>query len=110
MALKHASFMDVIDLHPEPEEPAATGSVSLLKQHNLQLMRLVLAAGHSLPQHSVSGDITIQCLSGELSVETPEHSVTLRSGQLVAVEGSTPHAVHAQSDATLLLTLILPST
>lgn len=110
MALKHANFMDVINLHPEPSEPAAAGSVSLLKQSRLQLMRLMLASGQSLPQHAVPGDLTIQCLSGTLTVETPQRSAMLNAGQLLALEGGTPHTVHAQSDAALLLTLLLPES
>lgn len=107
MALKHANFMDVVDLSPGPHEPAAAGSVSLLKQEHLQLMRLVLSAGQTLPEHTVPGDLTLQCLSGTVSVSTPQRTAALEAGQLVALEGGTPHSVHARSAAVVLLTLVL---
>ncbi len=107
MALPHAQPLDVIDVRPLGTGLPGAVTTSLLKTPALQLMRLVLRAGHGLPQHSVSGAITIQCLEGEAAVTTPSRTCELRAGQLVMLTGSEPHAVKAITDASLLVTVLL---
>ena len=107
MALPHAQPLDVIDVRPLDAGLQAAVTTSLLKTPALQLMRLVLRAGHGLPQHSVSGAITIHCLEGEAAVTTPSRHCELRPGHLVMLSGSEPHAVKATTDASLLVTVLL---
>ena len=107
MALPHAQPLDVIDVRPLGAGLQAALTTSLLKTPALQLMRLVLRAGHGLPQHSVPGAITIHCLEGEAAVTTPSRTSDLRAGQLVMLSGSEPHAVKAVTDASLLVTVLL---
>lgn len=106
MALQHARFLEVIDLiAPEPIGSSSISS-SLLKSEQMQLMRLVLPAGHGLPEHHVAGEITIHCLSGDASVVTPRAEHRLKAGQLIALPASEPHAVHAHEASALLVTVV----
>ena len=107
MALPHAQPLDVIDVRPLDAALSAAVTTSLLKTPALQLMRLVLRAGHGLPEHSVPGALTIQCLEGEAAVSTPSRNCGLRAGQLVMLTGGEPHAVKAITDASLLVTVLL---
>ena len=107
MALPHAQPLDVIDVRPLAADLQGAVTTSLLKVQSLQLMRLVLRAGHGLPEHSVPGAITIHCLEGAAVVSTPSRSCQLRAGQLVMLDGGEPHAVNAISDASLLVTVLL---
>lgn len=107
MALPHAHPLDVIDVRPLAADLADAVTTSLLKTPALQLMRLVLRAGHGLPEHSVPGAITIHCLEGEAAVTTPTRTCDLRAGQLVMLTGSELHAVTAITDASLLVTVLL---
>lgn len=106
VALQHARFLEVIDLlAPEPIGSSSISS-SLLKTEQMQLLRLVLPAGHALPEHHVAGEITIHCLSGDASVVTPRAEHRLTMGQLIALAGSEPHAVRAHDASTLLVTVV----
>ena len=107
MALRHAIPLEVIDIRPLGPALAEAVTTSLLKTPALQLMRVVLTAGQGLPQHSVKGAITVQCLEGEAVVTTPNVTCTLRAGQLVMLEGGEAHAVSAVADSSLLLTVVL---
>lgn len=107
MALQHAQPLDVIDVRPLGAGLRDAVTTSLLKTQALQLMRLVLPAGQGLPEHSVSGSITVQCLEGETDVKTPSRTCKLRTGDLVVLNGSEPHAVTAVADSTLLVTILL---
>jgi quercetin dioxygenase-like cupin family protein len=107
MALPHAQARDVIDLQPLGEAVAQTPSTSLIKTAQLQLMRVVLRAGQSLPEHRVPGEITLHGLEGEAVVTTAEGDRVLKAQQLVLLPGGEPHAVHARSDCSLLVTVRL---
>lgn len=107
MALPHAQPLDIIDVRPLKTGLHDAVTTSLLKTPDLQLMRLVMRAGNALPQHSVSGAITLQCLEGEATVTTPTRRCNLRAGHLLMLSGGEPHAVTAITDASLLLTVLL---
>ena len=107
MALPHAQPLDIIDVRPLGSGLLDAVTTSLLKTRALQLMRLVLPAGQGLPEHSVSGAITVQCLEGETVVTTPSRTCKLAASQLVVLDGGEPHALKATTDSTLLVTILL---
>lgn len=106
MALKHAAFLDVIDLRTLHCEHGEAVSVSLMKTAHMQLLQLVLPAGRGLPQHAVAGEITIHCLTGEVEVTSPAGIHQLRENQLMALAAHEPHALQGVRDATVLVTLL----
>ena len=108
MALKHAQPLEGINLHATEEARGTAASSSLLKTRHLQLLRVVLEAGHSLPEHHVPGEITIQCLSGEADVATPSCTCRLVAGALVMLPAAEPHGVQAHQDTVLLVTVMHP--
>jgi len=107
MALKHAQPFEAIDVRPLGPRLADTLTTSLIKTHSLQLMRVVLRAGESLPEHHVRGEITVQCLEGQVRLPTAQHDIALSAGQVVLLPAAEPHAVRALTDTTLLVTVSL---
>lgn len=106
MALSHAIPDDVIDLVQAEAGTPGSPSVSLLRTEHLQLLRLVLRAGHHMPAHQVAGELTIQCLQGRALIGTPRGPRELSAGQLVVLSGGEPHDVQALEDVQLLITLL----
>jgi quercetin dioxygenase-like cupin family protein len=107
MALQHAKSLDVIDVSPLGAALVCTVTHSLLKTPTLQLMRVVLRAGASLPEHSVAGAITVQCIEGLAVVSAGARQCHLAAGQLVMLEGHESHAVQATTDCSLLVSVLL---
>lgn len=107
MALKHAQAFEAIDLHPLGDRLAGALSSSLIKSQQLQLMRVVLRAGERLPEHHVRGEITLQCLEGRIELHTPGRTVELSAGEVVLLPAGEPHALHALSDTSCLVTVSL---
>ena len=107
MALPHAQPLDIIDVRPLGAGLRSAVTTSLIKTPTIQLMRLVLLAGHALPEHSVAGAISVQCIEGEAVVTTPARDCPLHAGQLVVLAGGELHAVRAVTDASLLVTILL---
>jgi quercetin dioxygenase-like cupin family protein len=109
MALPHAHPLEVIDLHVAPHADTGGVSTSLLKTAGMQLLRLVLPAGHTLPEHHVAGEITVHCLAGEIILDVGGRTSRMIAGQLTALPGGQPHALRAVQDATVLVTLLHPA-
>lgn len=82
-------------------------TAALFKAEHLEVIRLVLAAGSVLPPHRVPGDITLQCLEGELRVEAQGKDRRLAAGQLLFLPGDALHKVSAVQDSSALLTIAL---
>lgn len=109
MALVHAQPLDVINVRPLAAQLGGAKTHSLLKSTRLQLMRVILLAGQTLPEHSVPGEITLQCLEGEVLVRTPGRQRTLQTGELMMLPGGEAHALQAALDSSVLVTVLLHS-
>lgn len=107
MALPHAHSGEVVDVRPLGDRLAGEKTVALFKAEDLEVMRLVLAAGKSLPPHRVPGEITIQCIEGSLEVSAENRSHVLHAGQLLYLSGGVMHGVLALQDCSALVTVAL---
>jgi quercetin dioxygenase-like cupin family protein len=107
MAMPHALPGDSVDVEPLGPRLASVKTHALFKSVDLEVIRLVLRAGNSLPSHKVPGELTIQCLEGALDVAVEGRSQVLRAGQLLYLAGGVPHAVMALEDASALVTIAL---
>lgn len=108
MALHHASSGERIALQRGDDDIAHFTSVALTKTEHMELIRLVLPKGRSMPEHKVDGELTLQCLEGEIAVDAHGRTTILLPSELVFLAGGEPHAVRAVEDAVALLTILLP--
>lgn len=106
MSLPHASSGDVIDLHPYQQRLQEAMSTAIVRTEHLELIRTVLHAGKSVPEHDVSCEITIQCIEGSFTVHAHGKDITLQAGQMLFLAAHVPHALHAGEDASALMTLV----
>lgn len=106
MAIQHASLGQLIDLKALTEYSADSPSTSLIKADQLQLLHLLLPAGHSLSEHKLAGELSIQCLAGRVRLDMHGTHLPLSAGQLTVLRASEAHAVVAELDSSLLLTLV----
>jgi len=107
MAIPHITSGQSVDVHPLGERLAGAKTAALFKAQDLEVMRLVLQAGKSLPPHQVAGEITIQCIDGVLEVSVDGRSQVLHAGQLLFLAGGALHGVTALQDASALVTIAL---
>jgi quercetin dioxygenase-like cupin family protein len=107
MAITHASPGQIIDISPLGEQLAESKTVALFKSNDIEVIRLVLLAGKSFPPHTVSGEVTIQCIEGVMSVSASGIDSILRIGQLIYLQGNVLHSVNALENASALITIAL---
>lgn len=108
MALPHATSGQLIDVRPLGTRMTECMSHALFKTQKLELIRLVLPSGKGMPEHAVSGAVTIQCLEGAIELQAHQTTQTIRAGELVYLAGGEPHSLRATEDASVLLTIVLP--
>ncbi len=107
MAIAHATSGQLIDVHPLADKLPEVRTAALFKTGSLEVMRLVVLAGKTVPSHQVKGDITVQCLEGEVDFTASGHTQRMRAGQLVYLAGGVAHGLTAVHDASLLVTIVL---
>jgi quercetin dioxygenase-like cupin family protein len=107
MAIPHASPGQIVDVTPLGSRLPSEKTSALFKSQDLEVMRLVLQAGKSLPPHKVPGEITIQCIEGALNIGTDGQNHVLRPGNLLYLSGNALHNVLALEDSSAIVTVAL---
>ncbi|SFV10309.1 cupin domain-containing protein [Pseudoduganella namucuonensis] len=107
MALQHASSGQAITLVKSAEDLSQFASIALVKTEQLELMRMVIPKGKVLPSHQVKGEVTLQCLQGELAITAHGRTTLLRAGEMLYLAACTPHMVQAEQDTLALKTILL---
>jgi quercetin dioxygenase-like cupin family protein len=107
MALHHAASGDKIALSRSDDDIAFFTSVALAKTPNMEVIRMVLPKERPMPEHKVDGDMTLQCLEGEIDVDAHGRVVNLKPGEMLYLAGGVPHSVRALEDAVALMTILL---
>lgn len=104
MATPHAVPGEIVDLSNSSGQPTR----ALFRTGLVELVRLGLPAGKTIPSHQAPGELIVHCLSGRVEFTTMGRTVTLEPGQLLHLLAAEPHAVHAVDDSQLLLTIVGP--
>ena len=110
MAQSHLSSNQLGSVAPLGARIAGTPSFALVKGRQLEVMRLTLPAGKSLPGHSAPGEITVQCLEGRVQFEAAGQTHAMQAGDFLWLPAGEPHALRAEADASLLVTVSLPQS
>lgn len=107
MATPHASPCEVINVRPLAGQLTSSKTSAIFKSRDLELIRLVLMKGQSLPPHKVPGEITVHCLEGRLDISSGGCKSTLSAGEMLFLTGDTVHSVLALEDSNALVTIVL---
>jgi quercetin dioxygenase-like cupin family protein len=107
MALAHATSGQPVDVRPLGSQFVVTRTHALFKSVELEVIRLVLPKGKSMPSHAVRGEVTVQCVEGRITLATGHTSQVLEAGQLLFLAGGVTHSLVGLEDATALVTIVL---
>ena len=106
MAIQHAASGELIDISPLAEKLENHITKTLYKSAHLEIFRMVLLAGKVMAAHRVAGEITVQCIEGQVEFTSPRGVVLLRKGSLVCLAGGEMHSLKAIEDSSVLVTLL----
>jgi quercetin dioxygenase-like cupin family protein len=107
MALHHARPGEIVDLGPIGSGLTSARTAAIIKADHFEAIRLIVHAGAEIPQHKVSGEITLHCLEGHVELGIAPTPIALKANEWVYLEGGVPHSVKAIKDSSLLLTIFL---
>lgn len=74
---------------------------------SLKQTLVAIASGQRLDEHQTPGPATIQVLSGEVSLRTGDDELQLRPDHWAVIPPAA-HDLRAESDAVVLLTVVMP--
>lgn len=106
MALPHVKSGELIDIRPLGDKLVDTPSTALVRTDDFEVMRMVLPAGKSVPQHHIPGELTIHCLEGTVELQAHDKTQALHAGDLVYLQGDVPHALYALENSAILVSML----
>ena len=107
MAQPHARSGQVVSLMPLAQRLGTERTTAILKAEQLEVVRIVLRQGKSMPEHQVQGEISVLCLEGRLVFGSPDGTVELGPMDFIHLRRSAPHTLTALVDSSALLTICL---
>lgn len=109
MALRHALSGELIDIRALESNLKNATTKTLYKSNHLEVIQMVLLASKAMPEHQVTGEITVQCLEGSIELTTAGIMQLMRAGDLVCLASGVVHALKAVEDSSVLVTILLHS-
>lgn len=103
----HTARPQAIHVAPFGTKLAAARSGVLFKSDDMEVIRVVLRQGQTLPPHRVPGSISLHCLEGRLEVLLGHNLHELGPDQLIHLPPTLSHAVRALEDSFALVTIVL---
>ena len=107
MGLQHLTSGQVINLQNVGGDLPENSTFALVKTPEMEVIRMVIPKGKKIPDHSVPGKISVQCISGQTRFFLGTQSRELKSGDWLFLEGGQSHALEAITDTALLVTILL---
>ena len=100
---------EIEQLHQE-EAWLRTGrnSKTLVKQPDFRIVLVALNAGKKLEEHEAAARISIQTLSGHVTLQLTDQAVDLPAGHVIALDRALRHDVAAVKESVFLLTISWP--
>ncbi|ALC06239.1 hypothetical protein CDES_09235 [Corynebacterium deserti GIMN1.010] len=103
-------FLHLLDLAPAPHPTKNRPSVKrLLNADGANLIAFTFSPGQSLPDHRSAHPVTLQALTGELTVSVDGSTHTLTPGTIIHINAQHTHRVDSvleSGDAVLLLSML----
>jgi quercetin dioxygenase-like cupin family protein len=107
MGIMHAKPSEPISVSPLGSALSEARTTALVKTDSLEVLRMIVPQGKEIAGHRTRGEVTIQCLEGEVGIVVNGITEVLSAGQLLYLCKNELHAVRGIRDASLLVTILL---
>jgi len=102
----HIKSGEVIDLETLRADMDVSATHALVRTQSMEVIRMVLPKGKKIDEHSVEGEVSMQCLAGEVQLELEDGMRSLKRDDWLYLEQNASHALTALKDSILLLTIL----
>ena len=88
-------------------EPGKVVSRTFVQRPDLSITLFAFAAGEAISAHSAPGDAMVYVLDGEAKITIGGAPSTVKAGEMIVMPANVPHAVDAEKDFKMLLTVVM---
>lgn len=81
-------------------------SYALVKTPNVEVIRMKLPHGKSVVEHSVNGEITVQCIEGDIFFNVNGRGIELSENDWLYLKKEQIFSYSVKSDTILLVTIL----
>lgn len=99
-----SSSVDLVDLVDYEEGRVVSRTLSSKSHVNITLF--AFDKDEEISAHTSPGDAMVQVLDGEALINIAGEKIKAAKGQVVVMPANVPHAVHAQTQFKMLLTVV----
>ena len=106
MAQQRIEPGEVINLYNLRDDMPEDATLALMKTSDMEAIRMVLSKGKEITEHSVDGEMSVQCLEGKTEFDVGDEKHVLTSGDWLYLGRSQPHSLRVIEDSVLLVTIL----
>ena len=106
MTKGHVESGEVINLNTLKDGMSEESTFALVKTRDMEVIRMVIPRGKDIMEHSVEGEVSVQCLKGEIIFQIGQEARTLTDDDWLYLSRNQEHALHAKKDTILLVTIL----
>ena len=107
MGIHHCAPGEVVNLLRLNEQLPNDATFAIVKTDRMEVIRMFLPKGKKIPGHSVSGAITVHCISGRLTFNVDNEPNELQAADWLFLSPNQEHSLHAFEDSVVLVTILL---
>ena len=79
---------------------------ALVKTEDMEVIRMVIPEGKTIPEHNVKGQLSLQCLEGEIEFNFDGKTVKMKEDDWICLDKETMHSLTPITHSVLLLTIL----
>jgi quercetin dioxygenase-like cupin family protein len=110
LSASRASPGEVVEVGPLESELTMTQVAPLVKTRDLEVFRVVVPSGMTVPTHEFSREVIVHCLEGRVRIVSPGQVHDLKAGHLLYYSSDEPFSVLGLDNASLLITAAISKT
>jgi quercetin dioxygenase-like cupin family protein len=105
----HVQSGEVINLSTLKEDMDVDASYALVKTSDMEVIRMALHKGKTIEEHSVDGEMSVQCLRGKILFNVGEKAVELQEDDWLYLQKKQNFSYSVKEDTILLVTILFSS-
>lgn len=102
----HVESGEVINLTTLKKDMEVDASYALVKTEDMEVIRMALPEGKTIDEHSVEGEMSVQCLRGDILFSVDGEEVNLKENEWLYLEKKQPFSYSVKKDTILLVTIL----
>lgn len=102
----HVQSGELINLETLKDNMQVDASYALVKTSDMEVIRMALHKGKAIEEHNVDGEMSVQCLKGDILFTVEGKALELREGDWLYLKKKQNFSYSVKSDTILLVTIL----